>query len=259
MTSAAIFFRLVLLVFEVAFFSLLFFVLFFFGVKSKMRVFAAIAVVALCAGVACAGGQYFEYPYELTRAASYIDRDAGLGHFRAHVLVPPEPKEQADQTVIFFAGAIANPSQYGGDTTRSGLALIWNAEHRWLASVGSVSCTSPYGVDCHYLSVDGWDLKVEPGDLVMLNITNLQRQGMMGYEVSVPSKKVTTGMITEQVLDESKTVGVYAAAAASNVDNLDKFPYSKTLVLNLAYSASVNPSKDIPLTVSYTHLTLPTT
>ena len=213
-----------------------------------MRVFAAIAVVSLCAGVACAGGQYFEYPYELTRAASYIDRDAGLGHFRAHVLVPPEPKEQADQTVIFFAGAIAKSSQYGGDTIRSGLALIWNAEHRWLASVGSVSCTSPYGVDCHYLSVDGWDLKVEPGDLVMLNITNLPKKYVIGYEVSVPFKGTTTGEQWKLMIDQPEVNGVGAEILAINLTSREQFPTGETRLLKTAYSAAINEAKEIPLT-----------
>lgn len=209
-----------------------------------MRASVAIAVVALCAAVA--HGLNMNYPDELTKAYSQLPNHVHVGRFLVQVQVPPEPGNQSRQTIVFFIGAWGNPTSGGRSMTLSGLALTWSAKSHWIASAGTVFCDPTKGT-CDFVSAPKADLRVDPANLVMLNITNLQRQGMMGYEVSVPSKKVTTGMITEQVLDESKTVGVYAAAAASNVDNLDKFPYSKTLVLNLAYSASVNPSKDIPL------------
>ena len=71
--------------------------------------FIAVAVVALCAAVAY-GDEYFTYPFRLTRASSYLEDKVGLGHFRVQVQVPPEPKEQGDQTIIFFTGALGSYS-----------------------------------------------------------------------------------------------------------------------------------------------------
>lgn len=213
-----------------------------------MRVFAAIAVVALCAGVACAGGQYFKWPSPMTSANSFIDRDAGLGHFRVQLQVPPEPNVKSDQTLVLLVGTMGMTSPISASQIRAGMALIWNAEHRWLASVGSVSCTSPYGVDCRYLSLDGWDLKVEPGDLVMLNITNLPKKYVIGYEVSVPFKGTTTGEQWKLMIDQPEVTGVGAEIVAINLTSREQFPTGETRLLKTAYSAAINEAKEIPLT-----------
>ena len=104
-----------------------------------MRAFVAVAVVALCAAVAF-GDEHFDYPFRLVRAKRYLEGKVGLGHFRVQVQVPPEPKDQSDQTIVFFTGALGGSSSITYEITNSGLALIWNAKHRWIALVGSVGC-----------------------------------------------------------------------------------------------------------------------
>lgn len=209
-----------------------------------MRGLVAIAVVALCAAVA--HGIDMDYPDELTKANSLLPNGAHLGRFLIQVQVPDEPDEQSKQTLCFFVGAWANPTPGIRSIAMSGLALTWNAKSRWVASAGSVIC-DPKAGQCEFRSAPGADLKVGTSNLVMLNITDLQKKYMMGYEVSVPSKKVSTGTITANMLDQTNIVGVYAAAGASEVKKIDQFPATKMMVLNIAYSASIDPKKDIPL------------
>lgn len=209
-----------------------------------MRVFVGIAVFVLCAAVA--HGVNINYPDELTKANSLLPNGAHLGRFLIQVQVPDEPEEQTKQTLGFFVGAWGAPTPGVRSIAMSGLALTWTAESHWIASVGSVFC-DPSAGKCEYRSAPGAEMKVQTANMIMLNITDLQKKYMMGYAVSVPSKKISTGTITDNVLDQTNIVGVYAAAGASNVEKIEQFPESRMMVLNIAYSASIDPKKDIPL------------
>ena len=203
-------------------------------------------VVALCAAVAY-GDEHFDYPFRLVGARSYLEDKAGLGHFRVQVQVPPEPKEQSDQTIVFFTGALGSTSSISYAFTNSGLALIWNAKHRWIASAGTVGCQPP-GTFCDFVSLHGADLKVEPGDLVMLNVTNIPKKYVVGYEVSVPYKGLTTGVRTDFMLNQLYILGVFTEINAINVTRREQFPAGETRMLKIGYSTAVNEAKEIPLT-----------
>ena len=177
--------------------------------------FVVATVVALCAAVAY-GDEHFDYPFRLARASSYLEGQVGLGHFRVQVQVPPEPKEQSDQTIVFFTGALGSISSVSYDFTNSGLALIWNAKHHWIASAGTVGCQPP-GTSCDFVSLHGADLKVEPGDLVMLNVTDIPKKYVVGYEVSVPFKGLTTGVRTDFMLNQLYITGVFTEINTINV------------------------------------------
>ena len=211
-----------------------------------MRAFVAVAVVALCAAVAF-GDEHFDYPFRLVRAKRYLEGKVGLGHFRVQVQVPPEPKDQSDQTVIFFTGALGGSSSITYEITNSGLALIWNAKHRWIASAGSVGC-HPSSIECDYLSLNGADLKVEPGDIVFLNVTNLPKKYVVGYEVSVPYKGLTTGVCWDFMLRQLNLLGVFTEVNAINVTRREQFPTGETRVLKMGFSTAADEAKEIPLT-----------
>lgn len=218
-------------------------VAFFFGVKEGMRAFVGIAVVALCAVAAHA--LYFEYADELTKAYSLLPDGAQLGHFRALLQVPPEPKLDKDQTVIFFVGAWGNQTQGSSWIMLSGMGLVWKSRH-WVAAAGSIVCRPAINV-CEFSSPMSTDLKVETGDVVVLNVTDLQKQSVVGYEVSVPNKGLSSGTVTKETLNQRSIVGVYVAAAASGVWDYALFPDGNTKVLKVGYSMSMNPAKEVPL------------
>ena len=184
----------------------------------------------------------------MTSANSFIDRDAGLGHFRVQLQVPPEPNVKSDQTLVLLVGTMGMTSPISASQIRAGMALIWNAEHRWMASAGSVMC-QPHGADCHFISIyDESDLKVEPGDVVVLNITNIPKKYVVGYEVSVPDKGMTTGVRTQLMIRQPDIVGVGADLRAENVTRHEQLPYGETRILKTGYSAAINEAKEIPLT-----------
>ena len=209
-----------------------------------MRATVAIAVAVLCAAVA--HGIDMNYPDELTKAYSLLPDGARLGRFLLQVQVPQEPKEQTRQTLVFVIGAWGDSTPGVRSPILSGLALIWNAQNHWIASAGSVFC-DPTAQGCDFHSTPGADLKVETGNVVMLNITDLKKNNAMGYEVSGPAKRTTTGIVTSGMLDQTKIMGVYTAASEYGVDRPDQFPAAKMMVLNIGYSAAADPKKDIPL------------
>ena len=89
---------------------------------------------------------------------------------------------------------------------------------------------------------------MEPGDLVFLNVTNLPKQYVVGYEVSVPYKRLTTGVLTDNLLNQLYILGVFTEINAINVTSRDQFPAGETRMLKMGYSAAVNEAKEIPLT-----------
>ena len=212
-----------------------------------MRAFVVVAVVALCAAVAYGDLGRFHYPYELVEAWTYLPYRTFLGHFRAQVQVPPEPKEQSDQTIIYFMGALGNETIEEREMVKTGLALIWTAKDHWVATLGSVNCET--GVtNCDFTPLPKTELSVEPGDLVFLNITDLPKKYVVGYEISVPFKGLSTGTVTWYTLGEREILGVFAAISEINLKSLDQFPRGETKMLKIAYSANVSPDKELPLT-----------
>ena len=209
-----------------------------------MRAFVGIAVAVLCAVVA--HGFYFEYPDEFTKAYSLLPNGAQIGHFRALLQVPPVPKYQKEQTVVFFVGAWGNQTYSSRYIPLSGLALVWTAGRNWVAATGSVNCLPAINV-CEVSTAMSTDLNVEPGDVVVLNVTDLQSQSVVGYEVSVPNKGLKSGMITKGMLTRFNIEGVYVAAGASGVWDYAQLPADDTKLLKMGYSTSANPTKEIPL------------
>lgn len=209
-----------------------------------MRAIVGIAVVVAVCAVA-AHGLYFEYPDELTKAYSLLPDGAQLGHFRALLQVPPEPKVDKDQTVIFVVGAWGNQTHDNSWYMLSGMALVWNSKH-WTAAAGTIDCHPAIAV-CEFSTPWSTDLKVETGDVVVLNVTDLQEQSVMGYEVSVPNKGLKSGTITKGTLNQKSIAGVYVAAAAQGVWDYALFPDGNTKVLKVGYSMSMNPTKEVPL------------
>ena len=157
--------------------------------------FVAIAVVALCAAVAYGDIGRFDYPYKVASARSYLPYRTYLGHFRAQLQVPPEPTEQSNQLIVNFIGALGNETIEEREMTKSGMALVWTPKEHWVATVGGLMC-EPGLVFCDFIETPKAALSVEPGDLVVLNITDLPSKYNVGYEISVPYKGLSTGTVT---------------------------------------------------------------
>ena len=217
-----------------------------------MRGFVAIALVALCAAVAYGDLGRFDYPHDTVQAWSFLPYRTFLGHFRAQLQVPPEPKEQGDQMIIYFTGALGNESTLEREMTKSGMALIWTAKDHWIATLGSLIC-EPGLIFCDFIPLPKAELSVEPGDLVVLNITDLPSKYNVGYEISVPFKGLSTGTVTGYTLGEREILGVFAEAGQIDLKSLDQFPKGETRMLKIAYSANTSPEKEIPLTWKSLH------
>ena len=211
-----------------------------------MRGFVAIAVVALCAVVAYADIGRFDYPYKVASARSYLPYRTYLGHFRAQLQVPPEPTEQSNQLIVYFIGALGNETVEEYDMTKSGMALIWTPKEHWVATVGCLYCKVGL-VFCDFTEAPKAALSVEPGDLVVLNITDLPSKYIVGYELSVPYKGLSTGIVRGLLLGRYQIRGVFAEAGQVDVKNREQLPKGETRMLKIGYSANINPEKEIPL------------
>ena len=211
-----------------------------------MRGFVAIALVALCAAVAYGDIGRFDYPYKNAKAWSSLPYRTFLGHFRAQLQVPPEPKEQGDQMIVYFMGARGNETIEDYDRVKSGMALIWTAKEHWVATLGSVFCEVGL-VTCDFTELPNVALSVEPGDLVVLNITDLPSKYNVGYEISVPFKGLSTGTVTGFMLGQRMILGAFAEAGQIDVKSLGQLPAGETRMLKIGYSANIEPEKEIPL------------
>ena len=209
-----------------------------------MRAISIFVFAALCAAVA--HSEYMEYPNELTRAMSHIPAGDGIGRFYANLQVPPEPKEQSTQMLMYFAGALGSMNVKTLWPVKSGVALIWNAKHRWIASAGSEMC-EPNGNNCVFVSEDGADLKVEPGDMVLLNMTNVPKRKSLGYEVSVPSKGLTTGFRTRDMILQRDITHVFASVNTGNLTRREQFPTGETRMLKTVFTTAAHPQQEMPL------------
>ena len=197
---------------------------------------------ALCAAVAF--GAYMPFPGTLTQATSPLK--VGIGHFYVAIQVPPEPKEQSDQTLMFFVGGDSNFNFKGHSPIRVGGALLWTAKDHWLAIGGAKACDD-LDIKCKLLWENDADISVEPGDLVFVNVSNIPGKNEAGYEVSVPFKGKTTGFRTAYRLDQERIEGVFVSAHTENVKRRDQFPEGMQNTLRILYSTVLNESKEIPL------------
>ena len=214
--------------------------------SERMRAGVLVAFVALCAAVAYGDISRIDYPYKVASAWSYLPYRTYLGHFRAQLQVPPEPKEQSNQTIVYFTGALGNLTIDDYDRVKSGMALIWTSKDHWVATVGSLMC-EPGLVSCNFVETSKGTLSVEPGDLVVLNITDLPSEFIVGYEISVPYKGLSTGTIAGFTLGRYQIRGVFAEAGQVDVKNREQLPKGETRMLKIGYSANINPEKEIPL------------
>ena len=216
--------------------------------SERMRGVAVIVgfVVALCAAVAYGDIGRFDYPYKVASAWSYLPYRTYLGHFRAQLQVPPEPTEQSNQMIVYFIGALGNLTVEDYDNIKSGMALIWTPKDHWVATVGCVYCQVGL-ITCDFTEAPKAALSVEPGDLVVLNITDLPSKYIVGYEISVPYKGLSTGIVRGLLLGRYQIRGVFADAGQIDVKNREQLPKGETRMLKIGYSANINPEKEIPL------------
>ena len=160
--------------------------------------------------------------------------------------MPPEPTEQSNQLIVYFIGALGNETIEEREMTKSGMALVWTPKEHWVATVGGLMC-EPGLVFCDFIETPKAALSVEPGDLVVLNITDLPSKYNVGYEISVPYKGLSTGTVTGFTLGQYEIRGVFAEAGQVDVKNREQLPKGETRMLKIAYSANINPEKEIPL------------
>ena len=207
-----------------------------------MRGVSFVAFAALCAAVAY--GAYMPFPGTLTQATSELK--VGIGHFYVAIQVPPEPKEQSDQTLMFFVGGDTNFNFRGRSTIRCGGALMWTAKDHWVAIAGAKVCDD-LDTKCNMDWQNDAEINVEPGDLVFVNVSNIPGKNEAGYEVSVPFKGKTTGFLTSYSLDQERIKGVFVSAHAENEKRRDQFPEGMQNTVKILYSTVLNEAKEIPL------------
>ena len=207
-----------------------------------MRGFVAIAVAALCAAVAYA--EYVPYPNSILEAWS--DLNMPIGHFYVELQVPPEPKDQSNQKVVYFVSANMNYMFHGHATVRAGLVLMWDVENHWRAIAGGKSCDST-GSNCRLSWADDAALAAEPGDIVFLNVSNVPSKGIAGYEVSLPFKAQTTGFRMSYPIEQDRFIGMLVTVNAASVSWANHFPVGTTNLLKMMYTTAANSTTEIPL------------
>ena len=206
-----------------------------------MRGFVAFAV--LCAAVAYAG--YVPYPNSILEAWS--DLNMPIGHFYAELQVPPEPKDQSNQKVVYFVSANMNYMFHGHATVRAGLVLMWDVENHWRAIAGGKSCDST-GSNCRLSWADDAALAAEPGDIVFLNVSGVAGQSIAYMEAELPLKNQTSGIAKTLPIPQSRVVGVFASVHASGVGScMNTMPRYDTWMQRVSFTAAMNREKELPL------------
>lgn len=207
-----------------------------------MRGVSFVAFAALCAAVAY--GAYMPFPGTLTQATSELK--VGIGHFYVAIQVPPEPKEQSDQTLMFFVGGDTNFNFRGFSTISCGGALMWTAKDHWVAIAGAKACDD-LDTKCNLDWQNDAEISVEPGDLVFVNVSNIPGKNEAGYEVLAPFKGKTTGFQTSYPLYQERIKGVFVSAHAVKANRREQFPEGMQNTVKILYSTVLNEAKEIPL------------